>query len=163
MTHPHNARTTPPASPQRDLASRIDDACASLRTQTLSPLIAPPPLESHMKAPTRRLNRPALVGLATLMVAGVAFGGYTYISRSWSADVSVRGKEVRVTLDGQLVAPEKVEWLPDGNCLVTVNGARILLDPRQPGGANASISVQQSTDDKPLIPVQGVPLTDGSN
>ncbi len=156
---------TRPPMPQPDLASRIDDACASLRTQTLSPSPAPPPLESHMHVnrPKRRLNRPVLVGLATLTVAGVAFGSYSYIARSWRADIHVQGKNVEVMLNGQRVPAEHVEWLPDGNCLVTVNGAKVLLDPRQPGGANASISVQQSTDDKPLIPVEGVPLIDGSN
>lgn len=163
MTPRHNAHGLPPAPHERDLASRIDDACGSLRTQSFSGSLTPPPLESHMKVSPRRLNRPVVVGLATLMVAGVAFGGYSYIARSWRADIHVQGKNVEVMLNGQRVPAENVQWLPDGNCLVTVNGAKVLLDPRQPGGAKGTIIVSESSDEKPLIPVEGVPLDSGSN
>lgn len=165
MTHNHLTPQSAHNRPESALASSIDRACGTLRGEAFAGSSVPPPLETlmHPSRTARRLSRPLVIAIAMLAVGGVAFGGYSYIARSWSADVSVQGKEVRVTLDGQVVSPDKVEWLPDGNCLVTVNGAKILLDPRQPGGANASISVQQSTDDTPLVPVQGVPLTGGSN
>ena len=130
-------------------SARIDRACESLRRERLAKTFETPTLETLMSTqrPVRGSRRPLFLALATLTVGGAAFGGYTYISRSWSADVTVKGKEVRVMLNGEPVPPDQVEWLPDGNCLVTVNGARILLDPRQPGGASASISVTETPED----------------
>lgn len=155
------SRSTPP-SPigEHDLASHIDLACAPLRREAVAGSAVPPGLETLMDSNRRfnRVGRPVLIALAMLTAGGAAFGGYSYFARSWRADVHVQGKNVEVMLNGERVPADQVEWLPDGNCLVTVNGAKILLDPRQPGGARGSISVQHTEDATPPIPVEGVPL-----
>ncbi|QYK48641.1 MAG: hypothetical protein KF838_02025 [Phycisphaeraceae bacterium] len=88
-------------------------------------------------------------GIAIALLAvlgGMAYAGIRIASRSWQATIRVHGDQVRVMLNGQAVDPDHIEWLPDGRCLVTVNGGRVLIDPKQPGGASATISVDHHDD-----------------
>lgn len=110
----------------------------------------PPPLATRRPSmATRTSHRVLALSLVGITTTGLAFGGYHLASRSWTASVKVEGKNVEVIYNGQPVPPDQVEWLENGHCLITINGARILLDPTQPGGASASISVTEAADSPP--------------
>lgn len=96
----------------------------------------------------RRVQRVAVASVVLLLVGGVSYAGYRVVARSWEASIRAEGDRVEVMLNGQRVAPEAIEWLPDGTCMVTVNGARVLLDPKQPGGASATIRVEEAEDER---------------
>ncbi len=98
---------------------------------------------AHRRA---RARRTGIACLAVMLLGGASYAGYRVVAQSWEASIRAEGDRVEVVLDGVKVDPESIEWLPDGTCLVTINGARVLLDPKQPGGASASIRVQHAED-----------------
>lgn len=123
--------------------THIEAQLAHIRSATWEG--TPPPLcITSSRAPSRTSHRVLALLLIGITTTGLAFGGYHLAARSWTASVKVEGKEVQVIYNGQPVPPDQVEWLENGHCLITINGARILLDPTQPGGASASISVTES-------------------
>lgn len=93
-----------------------------------------------------RVRRVVIACAALLLVGGASYAGYRVVARSWEASIRAEGDRVEVVLDGVKVDPENIEWFPDGTCLVTINGAKVLLDPKQPGGASASIRVEHAED-----------------
>lgn len=107
---------------------------------------SPPPISFHRAPPRTGTKRRILCALAITTATGLAYGSYHVLSQSWTASVTVKGKDVEVIYNGQVVPPEDVQWLPNGTCLVTINGARILLDPNQEGGAAATITVTEHED-----------------
>lgn len=96
----------------------------------------------------QRARRVGIACVAVLLVGSVSYAGYRVVSRSWEASIRAEGDRVEVMLDGVMVEPENIEWFPDGTCMVTINGAKVLLDPKQPGGASASIRVEHAEDDE---------------
>lgn len=63
-----------------------------------------------------------------------------------AGDHHAHGYQVQVLLNGQVVNPDKIESLPDGRSLLTVNGVRVLIDLKQPGGESATLSVVHHDD-----------------
>lgn len=89
-----------------------------------------------------RVRAAAVAGGMLALAVGVAAAVKVYRAYAWEAQVTVRDREVDLYVNGQKVAPDQVVWLADGNVLVTVNGATVLMDPNQPGGASASIRIE---------------------
>lgn len=100
---------------------------------------------AHRRA---RAQRVGIACAAVMLLGGASYAGYRVAARSWEASIRADGDRVEVVLDGVKVDPENIEWFPDGTCLVTINGAKVLLDPKQPGGASASIRVEHTEEEK---------------
>lgn len=98
---------------------------------------------AHRRARARRVG---IACAAVMLLGGASYAGYRVVAQSWEASIRAEGDRVEVVLDGVKVAPENIEWFPDGTCMVTINGAKVLLDPKQPGGASASIRVEHAED-----------------
>lgn len=110
----------------------------------------PPSLDDIAPRPsTRRARRTSRMSMGVCiaaLVGSAAYAGYRVVASSWSAKIRVEGERVEVRVNGVVVPPSDVQWLPDGTCMVTINGARVLLDPSQPGGASAEIRVETSAE-----------------
>lgn len=122
---------------------RLDAMFAAARTEAWDGAV--PRMPAGKASGGRLRTRAMAMGLA-LCGAGAAYGGYRLMAASWQADIRAEGDRVEVVVDGQVVPADSVEWLPDGTCLVEINGAKVLLDPRQPGGASASIKVEHADE-----------------
>lgn len=143
MNHTSHPTSSHSSSDAPELPAHIESRLAEIRARAWEG--TPPPLaRQSVKSPARTSHRALALSLLGITTTGLAFGGYHLASRSWTASVKVEGKDVQVIYNGQPVPPDQVEWLENGHCLITINGARILLDPTQPGGAAASISVSET-------------------
>ncbi|MDX9912494.1 MAG: hypothetical protein RBS39_11740 [Phycisphaerales bacterium] len=134
-------------------STRIDDSTVGARLERLREehwVGEPPAFEGvaprSLVRGKQRASRLAIVLCAGALVGSAAYAGYRVVASSWSAKIRVEGERVEVRVNGVVVPPSDVQWLPDGTCMVTINGARVLLDPRQPGGASAEIRVETSEE-----------------
>lgn len=129
----------------------VDGVFGSLRSESWGD-------EAHREALGRRLatagrggraghgkvRTAAMAGGMLALAVGAAAAVKVYRAYAWEAQLTVRDRTVDLYVNGQKVAPDQVEWLADGNVLVTVNGAKVLMDPNQPGGASAAIRVESA-------------------